>query len=131
MLSRLVLLFVLTPLAELALLVYVGTVVGVLYTVVIVVATGFLGAVLARKQGLATLARIRSSISHRNIPSDELFNGALILAGGLLLLTPGLITDVVGFALLIPQTRRLVGAWLRKIVWRRIQKTEVYYWEVR
>lgn len=131
MLLRLALLFVLTPLVELAILVYLGTLIGALYTILIVVATGILGAFMARNQGLATLSRIRGSIERGIIPSNEIFDGALILAGGLLLLTPGIITDIIGFAMLVPQTRRLIGRWLRSLIRRRIQRGEIHYWEVR
>jgi UPF0716 protein FxsA len=131
MLLRLVLLFVLTPLVELAILVYLGTVIGALYTVLIVVGTGILGAFMARVQGLAALSRIRSSIERGIIPSNELFDGALILAGGLLLLTPGIITDIVGFIVLVPQTRRIIGRWLRSFIRRRIERGEIHYWEAR
>ena len=130
MLLRLVLLFVLTPLVELAILVYLGTIIGALYTILIVVATGILGAFMARNQGLAALSRIRGSIERGIIPSDEIFDGALILAGGLLLLTPGIITDIIGFAVLVPQTRRIIGRWLRSLIRRRIQRGEIRYWEV-
>ncbi len=131
MLLRLALLFVLTPLIELAILVYLGTIIGALYTILIVVATGILGAFMARNQGLAALSRIRGSIERGIIPSDEIFDGALILAGGLLLLTPGIITDIIGFAVLVPQTRRIIGRWLRSLIRRRIQRGEIRYWEVR
>ena len=131
MLLRLALLFVLTPLIELAILVYLGTIIGALYTILIVVATGILGAFMARNQGLATLSRIRGSIERGIIPSNEIFDGALILAGGLLLLTPGIITDIIGFAMLVPQTRRITGRWLRSLIRRRIQRGEIHYWEVR
>lgn len=127
---RLALLFVLTPLVELAILVYLGTIIGALYTILIVVATGILGAFMARNQGLAALSRIRGSIERGIIPSDEIFDGALILAGGLLLLTPGIITDIIGFAVLVPQTRRIIGRWLRSLIRRRIQRGEIRYWEV-
>jgi UPF0716 protein FxsA len=130
MLLRLALLFVLTPLVELAILVYVGTIIGALYTILIVVATGILGAFMARNQGLAALSRIRVSIERGIIPSNELFDGALILVGGLLLLTPGIITDIIGFALLVPQTRRIIGRWLRSLIRRSIQRGEIRYWEV-
>ena len=130
MLLRLALLFVLTPLIELAILVYLGTIIGALYTILIVVATGILGAFMARNQGLAALSRIRGSIERGIIPSNELFDGALILVGGLLLLTPGIITDIIGFALLVPQTRRIIGRWLRSLILRRIQRGEIRYWEV-
>ena len=128
---RLFLLFVATPLSELALLVYLGTVIGPWYTILIVVATGAIGAYLARNQGLATLARIRSSIQQGVIPSRELLEGALILAGGLLLLTPGVITDAVGFVVLIPPTRRAIARYLLALVRRRIERGAIRYWEVR
>lgn len=128
---RLVLLFVLTPLVELAILVYLGTIIGALHTILIVVATGVLGAVLARHQGLTVLSRIRSNIERGILPSNELFHGALILVGDLLLLTPGIITDILGFMVLVPQTRRIIGRWLLSVIRRRIQKGEIHYWEVR
>jgi len=131
MLLRLVLLFVLTPLVELAILVYLGTIIGALHTILIVVATGVLGAVLARHQGLTVLSRIRSNIERGILPSNELFHGALILVGDLLLLTPGIITDILGFMVLVPQTRRIIGRWLLSVIRRRIQKGEIHYWEVR
>jgi len=130
MLLRLMLLFILIPLIELAILVYLGTIIGALYTVLIVVATGILGAVMARHQGLAALSRIRSSIESGIMPANELFDGALILAGGLLLLTPGIITDIVGFAVLVPQTRRIIGRWIRSLIHRRIQQGKIHYREV-
>lgn len=131
MLSRLVLLFIVTPLVELAILIYLGTLIGALYTILIVVATGFAGALLARNQGLAILSRIRSSVQRGFMPSDDLFQGGLILAGGLLLLTPGIITDLVGFAMLIPQTRAIIAKWVRSLIQRKIQKGEISYWEKR
>lgn len=130
MLLRLMLLFILMPLIELAILVYLGTIIGALYTVLIVLATGILGAVMARHQGLAALSRIRSSIESGIMPANELFDGALILAGGLLLLTPGIITDIVGFAVLVPQTRRIIRRWIRSLIHRRIQMGEIHYREV-
>ena len=131
MLLRLTLLFVLTPLIELAILVYLGTIIGALYTILIVVATGILGAFMARNQGLAAISRIRGSIERGIMPSTEIFDGALILVGGLLLLTPGIITDIIGFTLLVPQTRGIIGRWLRSLIRRRIQRGEIRYWEVR
>lgn len=128
MLSKLLLIFIITPLAELALLIYLGTVIGALYTIIIVIATGILGAILAKDQGLATLSRIRSSIERGVLPSDELFDGALILAGGLLLLTPGVITDIIGFAMLIPQTRPVVRGLVRILIRRMIRRGEIQYW---
>ena len=126
-----VLLFVVTPLVELAILIYLGTLIGALYTILIVVITGLLGAFLARRQGLATLSRIRSSIERGILPSDDLFQAVLILIGGLLLITPGLITDLAGFAMLIPQTRNIVTKWLRNLIQRKIERREIHYWKIR
>ena len=131
MLFKLLLLFILVPLVELALLIYVGTLIGPWYTILIVVGTGILGAVLAKSQGTLIVNRIRSSLEQGIIPSDELFAGALILVGGLVLLTPGIITDILGFALLIPQTRRAIAGWLRGAIQRRIERGEVHYWRIR
>ncbi|MFC2058825.1 FxsA family protein [Chloroflexota bacterium] len=131
MLPKLILLFVITPLAELAILVYVGTLIGVFYTILIVVATGIIGALVARNQGLMTISRIRSSIEQGIMPSDHLFEGVLILVGALFLLTPGIITDILGFILLIPHTRRPVAGWLQSFIQRRLRKVEIRYREER
>ena len=126
-----ILLFVVTPLVELAILIYLGTLIGTLNTILIVVITGILGAFLARTQGLATLSRIRSSMERGVLPSDELFQGAIIVVGGLLLVTPGMITDLVGFAMLIPQTRNIIIKWLRNLMQRKVQQGKIHYWRLR
>ena len=125
------LLFIVTPLVELAILIYVGTVIGALYTILIVLVTGVAGAILARTQGLATLTRIRSSLEQGILPSNELFQGALIVVGGLLLVTPGMITDLIGFALFIPKTRNIFIGWLRAFIQRNIQRGDIHYWRLR
>ena len=131
MLFKLLLLFIIVPLVELAILVYLGIFIGTWYTpILIVVVTGFMGALLARSQGIATLARIRSSLEQGLIPSDELFNGVLILIGGLVLLTPGILTDILGFALLVPPTRRAIGRLIRNWISRKLQSGEMYYWRM-
>ena len=127
MLLRLTLLFVLMPLVELAILVYLGTIIGAFYTILIVVLTGILGAILTRSQGLATLSRIRSSLQRGILPANELFDGALILVGGLFLLTPGIITDIFGLAVLVPQTRHIIGRLFRSLIYRRIQRRQIHY----
>lgn len=131
MLFKLLLLFIFVPLVELALLVYIGTLIGPWYTILIVVVTGIVGAVLAKRQGTAIVNRIRSSLEQGTMPPDELIAGALVLIGGLVLLTPGVITDICGFALLIPRTRRAVAGWLRRAIQRRIERGEVSYWRIR
>lgn len=129
-LPRLTLLVALVPLIELGLLIYLGTLMGVLYTLVLVAATGVFGFIVARYGGLATLSRVRASLAEGIVPSSELFDGVVILAGGLLLLTPGVLTDAVGVAVLIPQVRRVVARWLQRWVDHRIRRGQVGYWEI-
>lgn len=106
MLGYLILLFTVVPVIELALLIKVGQYIGVAYTLGIVVITGIVGAYLAKLQGLLTLGRIQDDINQGIMPADRLFDGVLILCSGILLLTPGFITDLIGFMGLIPFTRR-------------------------
>lgn len=118
MFLRLLLLFTLVPLLELWLLVEIGRRIGFLPTLAIVLATGILGAALARQQGLQTIARVRAEAAAGGLPAEPLLDGLLILIAAAVLLTPGIVTDAVGFALLVPATRRHVrrrlGSWLRR-----------------
>lgn len=98
--------FLLVPLAEIYVLIQVGGLIGALPTVVLVVFTAVLGAVLIRAQGLATVARMRQSLERGELPALELLEGACLLVAGALLLTPGFVTDSVGFMLLVPGLRR-------------------------
>ena len=125
MLFRLFLLFALLPMIELALLVQIGSRIGVTPTVAIVLATGAAGALLARAQGTRALRRLQEALRAGAFPGDEIFDGALILGGALLLLTPGFLTDVVGFGALVPGTRRLLKAFLKRRVRRRLRPGEV------
>ena len=114
MLGYLILLFTVVPVVELGLLIKLGQHLGVSYTLAIVILTGIAGAYLARSQGLATLHRIQEDINKGIMPADKIFDGVLILGGGILLLTPGLITDLIGFMALVPFTRRLIKLWLKR-----------------
>jgi UPF0716 protein FxsA len=118
MFLRLLLLFTLVPLIELFLLVKLGTVIGIGATVLIVISTGVLGAWLARRQGLGVLRRLSEDLNEGRLPGDTLIDGLLILIAGALLLTPGLITDTIGFLLLVPQGRTVV----RRMVAARFEK---------
>ncbi len=101
-------LFIVMPLTELFILIKLAGAIGGWETFFIVVVTGVVGASLARAQGIACLQRIQAQLQRGRMPTDEMGSGLLILAASLLLVTPGVITDAVGFALLIPQTRRFV-----------------------
>ncbi|MBT8337932.1 MAG: FxsA family protein [Gemmatimonadetes bacterium] len=108
MFARLAFLFVVVPLLELALLVQLGQWVGLWPTLALVFATGIAGASLARAQGLRTLAAFQSELASGRLPSGPLQDGLAVLVGGALLLTPGLLTDVFGFSLLVPASRRWI-----------------------
>jgi UPF0716 protein FxsA len=107
-LSRLALLFVGVPLLELFILIQVGQLVGLWPTIGLVVATGFAGAALARLEGLKTLWNLQQELAQGRLPGQALLDGFAILVGGALLLTPGILTDVVGFSFLLPPTRKLI-----------------------
>lgn len=106
MFARLLILFTVVPLVELALLIKLGGAIGLWPTVFIVIATGALGAALAKSQGTRTVWTIRRETAEGKPPGESLVNGLLILVGGVVLLTPGLLTDVLGFCLLVPATRK-------------------------
>lgn len=114
MLLRLFLAFTIIPFCELYLLIEVGSRIGALPTLGLVILTGFAGAYLARMQGAQALMRVRSSLDQGRMPTEELIDGLLILIAGIVLLTPGLITDCAGLVLLFPPTREPVKAWLKR-----------------
>ena len=114
MFLRLLSLFVLLPLVELALLIQVGQWIGLGWTLALVVATGFLGATLARRQGLRAWIAIQTELRNGRMPAREMMDGLLILMGGVVLLTPGILTDLAGFALLLPTPRNALKRGLRR-----------------
>lgn len=112
MFFRLLALFVLVPVAELALLIRLGEIIGLWPTLGLIVVTGIVGSALARQQGFSTLRRLQQRMGRGEMPGLELIDGVIILVAGAFLLTPGVLTDVVGFAGLLPFTRPAVRKWL-------------------
>lgn len=110
MLIRLFLLFTIIPLTELYLLIQVGRYLGAFLTVMIVLITGIIGSLLARSQGLSIYRQLKLDLQNGIIPTDSLVNGLFILIAGALLITPGIITDIFGFTLMIPGVR----GWLKR-----------------
>lgn len=107
MLARLVALFVCVPLVELYLLFKLHEwTESALLTIGLILLTGFLGAWLAKQQGLSTIQKIQTAVAEGRMPASELVDGAMILIAGALLLTPGILTDAFGFSLLLPPCRR-------------------------
>ncbi|MCI0667564.1 MAG: FxsA family protein [Methylococcaceae bacterium] len=94
------------PIIDIYLLLKIGGVIGVLPTVILVVATAMLGTMMLRNQGLSTLKRLQDTLARRELPAQEIVEGPLVVIGGALLLSPGFITDVMGLYLLIPFTRK-------------------------
>jgi UPF0716 protein FxsA len=107
-------LFLLFPVIELALLIKVGGAIGVLPTLLLVIATAILGSVLLRVAGVATAWRAREKLARGELPEQEMLEGLLIAVGGGLLLLPGFISDIFGVVCLIPFSRRLLVAKLRQ-----------------
>tara|TARA_B100001989_G_C24297101_1_gene343916 strand:- start:86 stop:604 length:519 start_codon:yes stop_codon:yes gene_type:complete len=106
---KLALLFTIVPTVELALLIWIGTQIGVLWTTLIVIATGFTGAWLAKREGLGVLRKLRADLQGGLPPTGRIVEGVLVLCGAILLVTPGVLTDLTGFALILPFTRRLIA----------------------
>lgn len=114
MLWKLFLAFTLIPVSEIYILIAIGGQIGILPSIALVIFTGIVGASLARSQGLQTLGRIRDSFQQGVVPGEELLNALLIAIAGIVLLTPGFLTDAAGLFLLIPATRTLCREWLKR-----------------
>jgi len=115
----LVLAFVVVPIAELYVILQVGSWLGILPTVAILILDSILGSMLLRAQGRAAWRRFNDSLSAGRPPAREVLDGGLIILGGAFLLTPGFLTDIIGLLLLIPPTRAV----LRRLVVRRFART--------
>ena len=114
MLLRLFLAFTLIPVIEIYLFIKIGGAIGALNTIVCVILTAFAGAYLARMQGMQTMVKVQSSLQQGIIPKEELVDALLIFVAGIVLLTPGFLTDSLGLLLLYPTTRHHIKRYLRK-----------------
>ncbi len=101
--------FTLFALLDFVILFSVGSQIGLLLTLLLVLATGFIGLHLIRREGAATFARARERLERGEVPSGELLTGAALIFGGALLMAPGFVSDALGFLCLIPSARRLLG----------------------
>jgi UPF0716 protein FxsA len=125
MFLRLFLIFAIIPIIEIWLLIRVGSVIGALPTVAILIAISMTGAWLARSQGFTIIGAIRDELAAGRMPAAHILDGAIIMAGGILLLTPGFFTDFIGLFFLIPSTRQLLKGWLRSWLEQKYIKHEV------
>jgi UPF0716 protein FxsA len=110
----LVVLFIVVPIAELAVLIQIGELIGVWWTIALLVADAILGSLLARSQGRRVWQRVNEALRAGRAPAREVMDGALVLFGGALLLTPGFLSDILGAFLLLPPTRAFVRALLAR-----------------
>jgi UPF0716 protein FxsA len=121
-LRKLLIFVVATGLVELALLVKLGMLIGFWPMVGVVLAVSFLGLLLARSQGVRVLRAMQRDLAEGRLPAPRLLDQALVFAGGVLLVLPGLVSDVAGLALLLPPTRSLVKRALRRRLERRVER---------
>lgn len=118
--------YLLFSLVELIVFIWVQSVIGLGWALLIALATAFIGAVLVRRAGVSALRRIRDRINEGSVPAQELVDGATVLVAGALLISPGLVSDTLGFVLLIPAVRALVYRIVSKRVARRMPAFSSY-----
>jgi len=123
--SYLVAAFILLPVAELWVLFRVNEHLGLGPTLLIVMGTGFVGAWLARAQGFMIMLQIQRDLAEGRMPAPRLIDGAMILVAGAFLVTPGLITDTVGFLLLVPAVRVSIRMWLKGVIERKLRNGSI------
>ena len=126
MFIRLLILFTIIPILELYVLLEIGALIGTLPTVALIFLTGIAGAYLARLQGFSLINKIQDEMNQGRVPRGELIDGAMILVGGVLLLTPGFCTDLLGFSLLVPLTRNLYKGWLSRWLGKMVAGKQIH-----
>jgi len=107
-------LFLVVPILEIYLLLEVGALIGAFPTIILVVLTAVIGAGLLRQQGISTLARLQQNMSQGKLPAQEILEGVLLAVGGALLMTPGFVTDTMGFLCLLPFSRKFIAQAIMK-----------------
>jgi len=114
MAAIILLFFIFVPMIEIGIFIEVGGKIGLWNTLAVIILTAFIGTAMLRAQGMQTLRRAQESLARQEFPVAEVFDGLCLLFGGALLLTPGFLTDAMGFLLLVPPVRKAV----RNLVWR-------------
>ena len=117
-----ILIFILVPVAELGVLLFSGQTIGVWPTLILLIVTGLLGSYLAKKQGINTIRKVQEQIQFGRVPGNEILDGLCVLFGGILLLSPGFLTDILGLILLLPFTRALIKPLSLKLLRKWIDK---------
>ena len=127
--AKLLILFIIVPVTELYILIEVAKKIGSLTTIGVIILTGVIGTYLVKNQGFMILRKIQEDLNEGIMPGDSLIQGAIILAGGILLLTPGFVTDILGFIFLAPVSRNIVKKYLLKWLKGKIKEGNLYYRE--
>jgi len=122
----LLILFIVAPAVELWGIIQVGKIIGGWNTLALVILTGFLGAWLAKRQGLQVLRLVQLQLSRGQMPAEAMLDGILVLAGGILLTSPGFFGDLLGLLLLIPYTRMIVRHLVKQWLWKQISTGRIY-----
>lgn len=115
-------LFLIIPVVEIYLLIKIGEIIGAVNTVLIILVTAIIGAYLTKSQGLSVLRQIQDATRQGYMPGNELLHGLFVLIGGFALLTPGLLTDIIGISMLIPQIREIYVRIAKEIIRKKIQQ---------
>lgn len=123
--SRLLLLFIAVPAVELVLLIEIGQRIGALTTIGLIIGTGIIGATLAKQQGINTLARLRDDLENNQLPAEPIVDGLIILLAATVLITPGVLTDLVGFLCLVPAVRQLLKNHLKRKFGHAVRRSSV------
>ena len=123
--GRLLILFVCVPFVELWLLLNVSVSLGWGWTLLLVIGTGVIGAWVARDQGAAVMRKLQAEMAEGQMPAESIFDGISLLVAGALLVTPGILTDLVGFGLLLPRLRMLLREWLKRVVAQRMASGQI------
>lgn len=126
MLSKLLFIFIILPVAEMFLLIEIGKAIGTIEVIGLTIATGIAGAALAKSQGLSVLRKMQGEMAEGKMPAVNLIDGVMILIGGILLLTPGVLTDAFGLLLLVPWTRVLMKRLLIKWMIYKTHKGQIH-----
>ncbi len=120
-----ILLFILIPAAEIGVLLLSGKTIGIWPTILLLIVTGVLGSYLVKKQGINTIRKVQEQIQLGRLPGNEIVDGVCVLVGGLLLFSPGFLTDIIGLILLIPLSRNFVKPLLLKLVRKWMNKNTI------
>jgi UPF0716 protein FxsA len=126
MFFKLFLLFTLIPVIELSLLIEIGSYIGIFNTIAIVILTAVIGAYMVRMEGMGVMYRIQKSMQEGMFPGEELISGAMILVAGALLLTPGFFTDIIGFLMVIPVSRKYISNLIRKYIEKNMSNDDIH-----